>query len=51
MEEIVNCAECGKEIDFGSCYTSRKIHTKGGFGFSVCGDCYEKEWQEEMSYK
>jgi len=48
MDEIVNCAECGKEIDFGSCCTSRKIHTGGGFGFAVCPMCFEKEVLEEQ---
>ena len=51
MEQIINCASCGKKMTFGDGYTSRKIHTEHGMGYNVCFDCYEKEWQEEMSYK
>lgn len=43
MSEIVNCARCGKEVTFGSCYTSREIHSRVGFGFPVCEECFERE--------
>ena len=47
MDEIINCACCGKEVAFGDCFTSRKIFGVNGiFGFPVCSDCYEKEWKE-----
>ena len=45
LEEIVNCAQCGKELKYGDCYTSLEIHTDMGMGFAVCEDCYEEEWQ------
>lgn len=47
MGEVINCAQCGKKITFGEGYCSRQIHTKMGFGYSVCEDCYERETQEE----
>lgn len=46
MYEIVNCPHCGKEIEFGKCYTSMEIHTEHGFGYGVCEECYQKEWEK-----
>ena len=37
----------GRKVAFGDCYTSREIHTEHGFGYSVCGDCYAREWERE----
>ena len=45
MEEIINCCQCGKKLKFGDSYTSLEVHTEIGFGYSVCEDCYEKEWK------
>lgn len=50
MCEYINCAECGKIIQFGESYTSRKIHSRFGFGYPVCTECYQKEWEEERRY-
>ena len=47
MDEIVNCPHCGRKVAFGDCYTSLEIHTEHGFGYSVCGDCYAREWERE----
>lgn len=47
MDEIVNCPHCGRKVVFGDTYTSREIHTEHGFGYSVCGDCYSREWERE----
>lgn len=44
MDEIVNCAHCGKKMRFGDCYTSVEIHTGVGFGYAVCLECYTEEW-------
>lgn len=46
MDEIVNCAHCGKKIRFGDCYTSMEIHNKAGWGYAVCKDCYAEEWEK-----
>ena len=44
--KIINCAGCGKGMRYGAGYTSRQIHTKHGFGYAVCGECYEKDMVE-----
>lgn len=47
MNEIVNCANCGKEIKFGNGYTSlRHFSNSGVFGLPVCKDCYHDELEE-----
>lgn len=40
MDEVINCAQCGKKIACGEGYTSLEVHTPAGFGYSVCEDCY-----------
>lgn len=45
MDEIVNCAHCGKKIRFGEGYISVEIHNKAGWGYAVCKDCYAEEWE------
>lgn len=47
LEEIVNCVQCGKELKNGDCYTSLEVHTDIGMGFSVCEECYNKEWERK----
>jgi hypothetical protein len=47
MDEVVNCAQCGREMTFGIGYTSRRVHTTGGFGYMVCEGCYGREREEE----
>ena len=39
MEEIINCINCGAELPYGLGYTSRRWHTKMGFGYCECEDC------------
>lgn len=51
MDEIVNCVQCGKELTFGGCYTSKEIHSNIGIGYGVCPDCYEKEWDRYVRSK
>lgn len=51
MDEIVNCPHCGKEVTYGSCYTSREIHTPHGFGYAVCEKCYEEECTRENAWR
>lgn len=43
MDELGNCASCGKDIRYGDCYTSRQFHTLSGIGYAVCPECYMKE--------
>ena len=51
MDEIVNCPHCGKEVTFGSCYTSKEIHTPHGFGYAVCDKCYNMERTRENKWR
>lgn len=51
MKEIVNCPHCGKELEYGNCYTSLEIHTEMGFGYGVCEKCYEEEWNRRRQYE
>lgn len=50
MDEIVNCAHCGRPVTYGSCYTSKEIHTPHGFGYAVCGECYDMERAREEEW-
>lgn len=43
MNMVVDCVECGKEMHYGDCYTSRRIHNNMGMGYHVCSECYQKE--------
>lgn len=47
MARFVRCINCGRKIQYGDTYTSRRWHTKNGFGYPVCRDCYDREWKEE----
>ena len=47
MDEVIQCASCGRKLTYDMCYTSRQIHTEMGFGYGVCENCYEKEWEDE----
>lgn len=44
FNEKINCASCGRKIEYGDSLTSLEIHTNIGFGYCVCEKCYEKEW-------
>lgn len=45
FNEKVNCVQCGKEIEFGDAMTSLEVHSEHGFGYMVCEECNEKEWE------
>lgn len=49
MDEEVNCCQCGRKIKFGDAYTSKEIHSGMGFGYPVCEECYELEWERERN--
>lgn len=51
MKEIVNCAQCGRELPYGKCYTSLEVHTELGMGYAVCDGCYEAERSRRKKYK
>lgn len=50
-EDRIICASCGKEISFGSSYTSLLIHTSTGIGYCVCTDCHKSEIEEALAYE
>lgn len=50
MNEIVQCAGCGKDIKYGMTYASVEIHTNLGLGYGVCKDCYSAEWKRREKY-
>lgn len=51
MDEEIVCTSCGKDTTFGVCYTSREIHTKVGFGYPVCEECYAVESERKDKYR
>ena len=51
MDTKINCPHCGKEFDYGDGYTSLEFHNWVGLGFSVCEECYEKEWERRRKYR
>lgn len=48
VDEIINCADCGKELRYGDAYTSLEIQSKKGFGYCVCKDCSDRENLRQM---
>lgn len=51
MEEIINCAHCGKKIKAGDSYTSYEIHNEVGIGYGVCEKCFNIEMLRKNKYK
>ena len=48
LDKKVSCARCGKKIIYSESYTSRRIHNCLGLGYSVCKECYRKEWEDDQ---
>ena len=44
------CANCKRPMMIEDGYTSKQWHTKSGFGYIVCEDCYSKEWHMRQAY-
>lgn len=51
MSEKINCPHCGKEMLYGTSYTSLEIHTGSGFGYAVCSRCYDQEAERRRNAK
>lgn len=52
MDEVINCASCGKKIMYGNGYTSHEIHTnKGCFGYTICDVCHYIENKRRDKYE
>lgn len=47
MDERVDCAQCGKQMTYGDGYTSREVHNTVGYGYPVCEECYNDEWERD----
>ena len=43
LDEIIKCTNCGKEVTFGECWTSKQWQNDFGFGFPVCAECHQIE--------
>lgn len=48
LDEVIECASCGRNVVYGDCFTSDAIHNKRGLGYMICPECYEKEWNERI---
>ena len=51
LDSVISCAACGKAVTAGDTYTSLEIHTDHGFGFLVCGECYNEELKRKFENK
>lgn len=52
MDELCNCALCGKGLRYGDTYTSFQVHTSNGFGYGVCEEChFSIELPQRMAYR
>jgi hypothetical protein len=49
MDDVINCAHCHRRMAYGDGYCSHIYQAKHGFGYSVCGQCYQDEMQAELS--
>ena len=48
MNQEVNCASCGKKLQFGDTYTGiNEVTNEGLFGLPVCETCYFKEMSDQ----
>ena len=43
MDELINCAECGKSIRYSDAHTSNLIQDKNGNRYCICGHCKFEE--------
>ena len=44
--DTVNCASCGRELEYGNCFPSRYLCLSPRLDLSlgVCSSCHDKEW-------
>jgi hypothetical protein len=49
MDTVIDCAQCGCKMTFGSGYTSLEVHNSFGMGYTVCVDCHTSEIAREMA--
>ena len=46
LEEVIECAHCGKPIKMGKGIKERH-RAKDGHYYLICRECHEKEWPVE----
>ncbi len=51
LENVIDCASCGKPIKVRDSYTSIELHNDIGLGYMVCDECYKKEWAKRKMSK
>ena len=51
MSAPTTCPHCGRTFHFGDMYTSMEFQTDFGFGYSVCRECYEEEFERRLKYE
>lgn len=51
LDWIVNCVNCGKMLLVENCYTSYQYQDGVGFGYLVCEDCANDEWELRKRYQ
>ena len=49
MEAPINCAQCGRMLNYGESYTSQQVHDEAGFGYAVCGRCHDREMEQRKA--
>lgn len=44
LEELIDCAKCGKPMKYSDKYRSLEVHTEEGKEYAVCKRCFKEEW-------
>ena len=44
LDELIDCAKCGKPIKTADKYRSLEVHDETGREYAVCKGCFKEEW-------
>lgn len=47
----IDCVACGKDLLVDDSYTSYQYQDDVGFGYVICEDCANKEWELRKRYQ
>lgn len=47
----IGCVSCGKDLLVDDAYTSYQYQDGVGFGYLICEDCANKEWELRKRYQ
>lgn len=47
----IRCVNCSEPFVAGNMYTSHQYQNHMGFGYLICEECYQKEWNLRNKYK